>query len=102
MGLCLYIYFYVLPIEILVHATYYDFYGFAIPEKGWLPLSEKYLHVNLNFQTYSHNQYSFDPLDFGSVLSADVIKAKFKLGDVILEGLCLPERQRNQCRDINR
>ena len=54
------------------------------------------------FQTYSYNQYSFDPLDFGSVLSADLIKAKFKLEDVVLEGLCLPERERRQCKDINK
>ena len=54
------------------------------------------------FQTYSYNQHSFDPLDFGSIISADVIKAKFKLEDVIVEGLCLPPRDRRQCKDINK
>ena len=41
-------------------------------------------------------------LDVGVLLSADVIKSKFKLEDVILsEGLCLPPNPRKQCKDLN-
>lgn len=47
-------------------------------------------------------QYEFDPADAGSLLSAYVIKSKFKLEDLVLEGLCLPARDRSQCREINR
>ena len=47
-------------------------------------------------------QYSSSLLDADVLLSADVIKAKFKLEDVVLsEGLCQPVGQRSQCRDLN-
>lgn len=51
--------------------------------------------------TYGQPQYSFDPLDFGSLTSATVIKAKFKLEDPVVRTLCLAERTRGQCKDIN-
>jgi len=51
--------------------------------------------------TYGQPQYSFDPLDFGSLTSATVIKAKFKLEDPVVRTLCLDERARGQCKNIN-
>ena len=38
-------------------------------------------------KTYAYNSYSFDPLDFGSLISSDVIKAKFKLASQKVEFL---------------
>lgn len=52
-------------------------------------------------KTYGHNSYPADPLDFGGLLSADVIKAKLKLEDVVADHLCQETSSRRQCADIN-
>ena len=40
-------------------------------------------------------------MDFGGLISADVIKAKFKLEDIVQEALCENISSRKQCRDVN-
>ena len=52
-------------------------------------------------ETYGYIWYPLDPLDFGGLISADVIKAKFKLEDIIQEALCEPISARKQCADVN-
>ena len=52
-------------------------------------------------QTFAHNSFPLDPLDFGGLTSADVIKAKFKLEDVVSEKLCQNLAPRRQCAEIN-
>ena len=51
--------------------------------------------------TYGYNSYPLDPLDFGGLISADVIKAKFKLEDIVQEALCEEVSSRRQCADVN-
>jgi len=51
--------------------------------------------------TYSHLDFERDPVDFGHLQSASTIKAKMKLEDLVTEAVCLPERVRAQCADIN-
>merc|ERR1712215_370478 len=51
--------------------------------------------------TYSQPQYDSNVADANPLYSASVIKAKFKLEDVVRESLCLPEVTRRQCKDIN-
>ncbi|XP_023337662.1 uncharacterized protein LOC111708496 [Eurytemora carolleeae] len=51
--------------------------------------------------TYSQPQYDLDLFDAATLKSASVIKAKFKIEDVLRENLCLPEVPRKQCKDIN-
>ncbi len=47
-------------------------------------------------------QYPSSLLDVGVLLSADVMKSKFKLEDVVLsDGLCQSVAERKQCKDIN-
>jgi len=55
----------------------------------------------MKIQTWGLLSYSLDPLDFGGLLSADMIKAKYKLEDVILEKMCEEAKPRNQCADVN-
>jgi len=52
-------------------------------------------------KTYSTPQYDLDLFDAGVLISASVIKAKFKLEDVVRESLCVPMIERRQCKDIN-
>jgi len=52
-------------------------------------------------KTYSTPEYDWDAFDAGVLVSASVIKAKFKLEDVVRESLCRPILQRKQCKDIN-
>ncbi len=58
-------------------------------------------HCTAAVRTYAHNSYPLDPLDFGGLISADVIKAKFKLEDVVYENLCQDSQARRQCADVN-
>jgi dienelactone hydrolase len=51
--------------------------------------------------TFSQPQYDSSVADANTLQSASVIKAKFKLEDVVRESLCLPEVPRKQCMDIN-
>ena len=51
--------------------------------------------------TYSQPQYDLDLFDAATLKSASVIKAKFKIEDVVRENLCLSEMPRKQCKDIN-
>ena len=55
----------------------------------------------VSITTCAYNSYPLDPLDFGGLLSADVTKAKFKLEDVIQEGICSDSITRKQCKDVN-
>ena len=55
----------------------------------------------MKIQTWGLLSYSLDPLDFGGLLSANMIKAKYKLEDVILEKMCEEAKPRNQCADVN-
>merc|ERR1712051_368355 len=55
----------------------------------------------MKIQTWGLLSYSSDPLDFGGLLSANMIKAKYKLEDVILEKMCEEAKPRNQCADVN-
>jgi len=55
----------------------------------------------LRIKTWGYLSYPLDPLDFGGLLSADMIKAKYKLEDIILEKSCEEIKERNQCADIN-
>ena len=56
---------------------------------------------NAQVVTYGHNSYPLDPLDFGGLISADIIKAKFKLEDIVQEALCEEVSTRRQCADVN-
>ena len=56
------------------------------------------LSINFFVPFYS---YDLDPIDTGVLQSASVVKAKFKLEDVVLEGLCFEPRERSQCKDVN-
>ena len=40
-------------------------------------------------------------MDFGGLISAEYIKAKLKLGDVVLQSLCQDVKARLQCADVN-
>jgi len=51
--------------------------------------------------TFSQPQYDTSVADANTLYSASVIKAKFKLEDVVREALCLPEAPRKQCKDVN-
>jgi len=51
--------------------------------------------------TCSQPQYELNLADADGFNSATVIKAKFKLEDVVRESLCLPEVERKQCKDVN-
>lgn len=51
--------------------------------------------------TYSQAQYETSLADADTLNSASVIKAKFKLEDVVREALCLPAAERKQCKDVN-
>ena len=51
--------------------------------------------------TFSQPQYDSSVADANTLYSSSVIKAKFKLEDVVRESLCLPEIPRKQCMDIN-
>ena len=51
-------------------------------------------------KTYGYNLYPIDPLDFGGLISAEIIKAKMKLEDVVQRGICKKQR-RKQCKDVN-
>jgi len=51
--------------------------------------------------TFSQPQYESSPIDVGILISASVIKAKFKLQDSVREALCLSPVERKQCMDIN-
>jgi hypothetical protein len=51
--------------------------------------------------TYSQCQFESSIIDTDTLFSASVIKAKFKLEDVVRESLCLPPVERRQCMDIN-
>jgi len=51
--------------------------------------------------TFCQPQYESSVADANTLYSASVIKAKFKLEDVVRENLCLPEVPRRQCMDIN-
>lgn len=51
--------------------------------------------------TYSQPQYDTSIADADILYSAKVIKAKFKLEDVVREVLCLPLQPRKQCMDVN-
>ena len=55
----------------------------------------------VSITTCAYNSYPIDPLDFGGLISADVTKAKFKLEDVIQEGICSDSITRKQCKDAN-
>ena len=83
--------------------------------KNWAPLSLTQNWINLGnkptiegdeceamkIKTWGYLSYPLDPLDFGGLISADMIKAKYKLEDVILEKMCEETKPRNQCADIN-
>ena len=47
------------------------------------------------------NDYPTDPLDFGGLVSADTMKAKFKLEDVVEAAVCSSSITRRQCKDVN-
>lgn len=51
--------------------------------------------------TCTYNVYPVDPLDFGGLISADTVKAKFKLEDVVQTVLC-NSISRRQCKDVNK
>jgi len=51
--------------------------------------------------TMCQPQYESNVADADILISAKVIKAKFKLEDVVRETLCLDEVPRRQCMDIN-
>jgi len=51
--------------------------------------------------TFSQPQYDTSIADANTLYSASVIKAKFKIEDVVREKLCLSEVPRRQCMDIN-
>jgi len=51
--------------------------------------------------TFSQPQYDTSIADANTLYSASVIKAKFKIEDVVRESLCLAEIPRKQCMDIN-
>eukprot|EP00088_Acartia_fossae_P066944 TRINITY_DN8320_c0_g1_i1.p1 TRINITY_DN8320_c0_g1~~TRINITY_DN8320_c0_g1_i1.p1 ORF type:complete len:442 (-),score=86.14 TRINITY_DN8320_c0_g1_i1:90-1340(-) len=53
-------------------------------------------------KTYSTPNYDLDVFDAGVLISASVIKAKFKLEDVVRDSLCVPIIERRQCKDINK
>ena len=46
---------------------------------------------NVTVTTFSHNKYAFDPTEHDHLVSAEVIKAKFKLADEVFEHLCETE-----------
>jgi len=52
-------------------------------------------------KTYSTPEYDWDAFDAGVLTSASVIKAKFKLEDVVRENLCVPVLERRQCKYVN-
>ena len=43
----------------------------------------------------------FRSADAGQLQSCNVIKAKFKQSDAVLDALCFPERPTSQCKDVN-
>ena len=51
--------------------------------------------------TFSQPQYDSSVTDSNTLQSVSVIKAKFKLEDVVRESLCLPKVPRKQSMDIN-
>ena len=51
--------------------------------------------------TFCQPQYESSVADANILYSASVIKAKFKIEDVVRESLCLPEIPRRQCMDVN-
>ena len=56
------------------------------------------VYVNL-FEFFIYYKHS-NNLQF-YVMFVKVIKAKFKLEDVVRENLCVPVLERRQCKDIN-
>jgi hypothetical protein len=56
---------------------------------------------NVTVTTYSHNKYLWNPLEHDHLLSTEVMKAKFKMADDVLDHLCLEYETRWQCKDIN-
>jgi len=56
---------------------------------------------NVTVTTYSYNKYAFDPTEHDHLVSAEVIKAKFKMAEDVLDHLCIDYEQRLHCKDIN-
>jgi len=56
----------------------------------------------MRIKTWGYLAYPLDPLDFGGLISADMIKAKYKLEDVVVDKMCEEFKTRNQCADVNR
>ena len=44
--------------------------------------------------TFSHNKFAFDPTEHDHLVSAEVMKAKFKLADPVFEHLCVEYEKR--------
>ena len=44
--------------------------------------------------TFSHNKFAFDPTEHDHLVSAEVMKAKFKLADAVFEHLCVEYEKR--------
>ena len=49
---------------------------------------------NVTVTTFSYNKYAFDPTEHDHLCSAEVIKAKFKMAEDVLEHLCLDYEKR--------
>ena len=44
--------------------------------------------------TFSHNKFAFDPTEHDHLVSAEVMKAKFKLADEVLKHVCVEYEKR--------
>jgi len=51
--------------------------------------------------TYSHNRHYGGFTDHDSLVSTEVMKAKFRIADDVLKHLCIDYDKRWQCKDIN-
>jgi len=51
--------------------------------------------------TYSHNRHFGGYFDHDALVSTEVMKAKFRIADDVLDHLCLDYEKQWQCKDIN-
>ena len=49
---------------------------------------------NVSVTTYSYNKYAFDPTEHDHLCSAEVIKAKLKMAEDVLDHLCIDYEKR--------